>query len=226
MHDPSVLVLSIRRPIPRRSPLHDVRDSARPRWEWWSPFATVAGRGLYFPSLVDVWHDEPDGRDSGEVCGYPYGRELLAHLRHLRITVPPVRGIRRRLLTRCEWCRQGASRRKGPVNVSHSWDRDGSPWWRSERGLYHQTCSAVASAHRTCVCDEPLVLSPRGGGPCAACGHYRIGDVIRGEAGRLAIRLYAGIPEGGTPDEPTRRKARALWALERQERQQRERSEG
>ncbi len=221
MHDPSVLVLSIIRPYPKRAPYRDSkRFHSLPRWSWRLPLVTVAGRGFYFPSLMDVWHEEPDGRDAGEVCGYPHGRELLAHLRHLRVVLPPVLALSRKFLTRCSWCGQGQSRRKGPVNSAHSWNERGR-WWQPERGLYHSGCSAVASAHRTCVCAEPLVRDERFGGKCGVCGHYRLGSVIRGEAGLLATRLLASVPEGALPDAETSRRVRVLRDLERREREAR-----
>lgn len=221
MHDPSVLVLSVRRPWPRLDPW----AAKLARWSWRPPFASVAGVGFYFPGMVDVWHVEPGGRDSGEVCGYPHGLDVLRHWRHLEVKVRPVLALRRRLRTRCEWCGQGPSRRKGPVNVSHSWERgDGERWWEAERGLYHSGCSTVATAHRTCVCDEPLVPDLRGGGRCAACGHYRVGTVVRGEAGRLAARLLAAVPEGALPSPDVRDKVALLWLAERREREDREES--
>lgn len=76
MHDPLVVAFSVRRPWPRLRP-----EPARAgtRWDWghgrglgWrpSPFVTVAGRRFYFPPFLTVWHREPDGRDSGEVCAH------------------------------------------------------------------------------------------------------------------------------------------------------------
>jgi hypothetical protein len=54
MHDPYVVAFEIRRPWPRR-----VHWGTR-RW--------------YFPPIITVWHVEPGGHDSGEICRH-YDRE-------------------------------------------------------------------------------------------------------------------------------------------------------
>lgn len=182
MHDPLVVAFEIRRPWPRRSPPVTNRG---PRWHiGWSPFWTLAGRSFYFPSLVTVWHREPGGHDSGEICRH-YRRGQRSdgtwsttvlhgwrlHVNHWRIQVPPLQGLRRRLLTRCEWC-GGRSRKRDAVNVSHSWNRARGPWWRGERGLFHLDCSGVEVAHRSCLCDDPI-LDHDGYGNCARCGCFR-----------------------------------------------------
>lgn len=102
MHDPMVVAHEIRRPWPQRSRWADAKPG-QPRWKirlrhkcvegcdhppfkrdpfpWWKPSSyashwTLAGRGFYWPSLVTIWHVEPGGHDSGEVCKH-YRREQL-----------------------------------------------------------------------------------------------------------------------------------------------------
>jgi hypothetical protein len=233
VHDPMVVAFEIRRPWPRRDRSHDARPGQR-RWEvryhhdcsrygcaekhagqsffpWWSPgsyspFWVLAGRGWYWPDMITVWHVEPGGHDSGEVCRHyvrtrqPDGtyqtrwlRGWRWHIHHWRIKVGPLQTLRRTLLTRCEWC--GGSSRKGDrVNVSHQWDGKRGPWWRGERGLYHLDCSSVEHAHRSCTCDTPLV--ERGGqfGKCQRCGRHAAGKPDPSVLQRR--RLLATVPRG------------------------------
>lgn len=206
MHDPLVVAFEIRRPWPRRqrSPLmRGVRWSVGT-----SPFWAIAGRWFYFPAWVTVWHREPGGCDSGEVCKHyrrdrsPDGTWVTTmlngwrfHVHHWRIQVPPLQAIRRRLLTRCTWC-GGKHSRTNPVNVAHGWDRDRGPWWRGERSLYHMGCSSVEIAHRTCVCHDP-VLDHGDWGHCARCGLLRpcglSGDHLEKR------RILATVPSGHMP---------------------------
>lgn len=167
MHDPGVVAFNIRRPWPKRStPI--LRDE---RWRFRGAFWTIAGRGLYWPALVTVWHRESGGKDAFAVCG-PAGRwQWRWHVHHWHLQFPPLQHLRRRLLTRCAWC-GGRSRRRDAVNVSHTWDGLKSPWWRGERGLFHSDCSSIEAAHRACVCDDPL--TDHGDyARCALCGGYR-----------------------------------------------------
>lgn len=185
----------------------------------WTPFWTVAGRGFYWPPLVVVWHREPKGRDSGEVCKH-YTRTQGAdgkwhmkitkgwrwHVHHWRIQVPPLQEARRWLLTRCEWC-GGPSRKADMVNFSHQWDGPRARWWQGAKGLYHHDCSSIAMAHRACLCDTPA-LGGRDHGKCATCGKFR---VWRPSAERIeADRMLAAIPEGQRDPEVTAR-VRAFW---------------
>jgi len=112
-------------------------------------FWTVAGHGLYWPSLITVWHREPGGNDSGEVCSRS---SWIWHVHHWKIQVHPLQDLRRRLLTRCEECG-----RKGRPNVSHQWDREPGHWWRGERGLYHRECSSLIELRRIRDYDETLI---------------------------------------------------------------------
>lgn len=197
MHDPMVMAFSIRRPWP------EIRKSRRknpPRWEWrrWSSFVHFAGRELYFPSLVTVWHVEPHGADS--LQGECKGTRWQWHVHHWHIQWDFLQKWRRRLLTRCEWC-GGRSRKGDAVNHSHQWDGPKQPLWRGERGLYHQDCSSVYFAHRLCLCDNPQ-LSNWDYGQCAVCGKYRGFRQVPTELSRVLAELPHG--ERPTPDQTRR----------------------
>lgn len=76
MHDPMVLVFSIRRPWPKVRRMKQPRRqqpgrkvTLRSVWRSFrSPFWRFGRTELYWPSLIDVWHVEPDGHDAFTVC--------------------------------------------------------------------------------------------------------------------------------------------------------------
>lgn len=58
---------------------------------------------------LDIWHDEPGGHDSGEVCGrMPRGVRLawwtIRHARHLHLRFWPYLKIKRWIVDRCADC--------------------------------------------------------------------------------------------------------------------------
>lgn len=189
-------------------PMSDTRQ----HFPWWrrssySSFWTLAGRHYHWPALVTIWHLEPGGKDSGEVCkhrtrwqdetGTWHSKAKRAwrwHVHHWRIQVIPLQALRRWGLTRCEWC-AGRSRKGDHINVSHQWDRERGPWWRGERGLYHHDCSLVETAYRTCTCPQP-VTEHDGWGKCARCGRFR-GHSASMKWLLNAERLRNAIPEHG-----------------------------
>lgn len=203
MHDPMVVAFEIVRPLPRRS-RPPVGKSTR--WKIGrSRFWTLAGRELYWPPLITVWHNEPHGRDAGQVCKHyrrwrdPDGqwqsklqRSWRFHIHHWSIQVHPLQTLRRRLLTRCEWC-NGRSAKSDPVNVSHQWDGPRGRWWQGEPGLYHRDCSAISSAHANCICHDP-VLEQGTYGRCARCNLHRPFGMT--EEKLTHARDLASIPTG------------------------------
>jgi hypothetical protein len=199
MHDPYVVAFEIRRPWPRISKMRTKQRSFR------LPFVRYGQLEFYFPCMVTIWHVEPGGRDSGEVCkhytrvqdadgkwSYKFHRGWRFHIHHWRIQVGPLQDLRRWALTRCEWC-GGRSRGKDQADNSHQWDRERGPWWRGERGLYHRDCSAIHSAHATCLCESP-VLDDDTYGLCARCGKRR--PFGTRQVALDAKRLLATIPPG------------------------------
>lgn len=93
MHDPMVLIFAIKRPWPQRSTIGRKRR-------------------LYWPPMLDVWHVEPQGRDSGTVCKGMGGSDLSwhnvrwawTHRRHLSLRFWPYLSVKRWLVDRCAEC--------------------------------------------------------------------------------------------------------------------------
>jgi hypothetical protein len=189
MHDPMTVAFEIRRPWPKLDDW-ETKQAARTgtRWKASGAYWVLAGRGLYFPCFVTIWHRDPSGYDD-TTCR---GARWQLHVHHWKIQISPLQELRRRLLTRCTWC-NGRSAKGDPVNHSHQWDRARGKWWQGERGLFHSDCSAIKSAHATCVCDAP---APEYGdhGRCTVCGRFRPFGVTEE---RLAIaRDLQTIPHG------------------------------
>lgn len=196
MHDPLTVAFEIRRPWPRASSWKTkAAASTGTRWDIGGAFWVIAGRGLYFPGLITVWHHDPSGYDTTTCSTYP-GHSWRFHAHHWRIQVHPLRQLRRRLLTRCAWC-QGRSVKGDHVNVSDSWDGPRGRWWQGERGLFHADCSAVKRAHATCVCELP-VLDSGTYGRCAVCDHFRPHGFT--DANLARVRDLQSIPAGGRRD--------------------------
>jgi hypothetical protein len=189
MHDPLTVVVEIPRPWPRRSAWKTgVALKQGIRWDFRGAYWTVAGRGLYWPGMITVWHRDPSGHDD-VTCR---GKRWKLHLHHWRIQIRPLQLLRRRLLTRCAWC-QGRDRKGDPVNVSHSWHGSRGPWWRGEAGLFHGDCSAIERAHAACTCEHP-VLANSDCGRCARCLHYRPFGVS--DKRLVRMRELARVPHG------------------------------
>lgn len=260
MHDPLVVAFEIRAPWLVRSGLpatgsrgdgvrwrirlhHDCgpwcagepphRTGAFP---WWKPgsygsFWRLAGRDYYWPPLITVWHREPGGRDSGEVCEHTRRvwddanrrwlwkaqRRWRWHVHHWHIQVPPLQEARRWLLTRCAWC-GGKSRKGDKVNFALSWHERRGHWWQGEPELFHHDCIDVHRAHHTCLCERPAGLNHMGYGTCSACGKFRPW-AEGGYQPDEADRLLAAIPAGGriTPD--IRPMVEEAWQLRKQRKQ-------
>lgn len=174
-------------------------------------FVTFAGRRFYFPGIITVWHHEPGGKDSGEVCKHwrtnrdgkrVPDRSWRWHVHHWHIQVRPLQALRRWALTRCAWC-GGPSRKGDAVNVSHSWDGPRGRWWQGEPGLYHHWCSSAKTAWNTCTCDQPdlgshLSGQPRDYGPCTRCGRFRKWRLDHWEA-EQAEGWREDVPRGTHP---------------------------
>jgi hypothetical protein len=222
MHDPMVVAHEIWRPWPKISrPTHrgdGRRIAVRYQWaKWYKPwsgwmkFWRFGAVELYWPGLITIWHVEPGGHDSGEVCKHhrrwqdddgnwhsKATRRWKWHVHHWKIQIRPLGTFRRWLLTRCEWC-GGKSRKGDYVNCSHQWDGERGPWWRGERGLFHMDCSSIETAHRTCICPDPL-LDSRGYGKCAVCGGFRAWSSAREDhpmyPKEQSALLLQSIPKG------------------------------
>jgi hypothetical protein len=198
MHDPLIVAFEIPRPWPRRN-----TSKFGSRWRW--------------PSIVTVWHREPGGRDSGTVCKIHRSRQLpdgtwkhwypiwwRLHVHHWRIQVPALQALRRKVLTRCEWC-GGRHTKHDPINIGN-WGNSRGPWWRGEKGMRHRDCDIVQHTHRRCLCDRPEGLSG-GCGVCSLCGKYRGYSATVDEADRL----LAALPQGSRIPVELRPKLTAIW---------------
>lgn len=166
MRSPEVLAFSIVRPWPQISK-QPMRRSA-PKWQlpivkrtdgsfFISRFAYANGYELYFPSLLDIWHMEPGGKDSLTVCKHrvtdkdgkfvKWSNVWRWHVWHWKISPVFIYNIRRRLFTRCAWC-GGPDRKGNRVNHSFGHDRVKAPLWIGEHGLYHSECMAAMNKER------------------------------------------------------------------------------
>ncbi len=141
MHDPMTVAFEIRRPWPRRS-----NFGRTTRW--------------YFPAALTVWHVEPGGRDSGEVCrhytrvqdasgawGYRFHHRWRWHVHHWRIQVHWWQRVRRFLFERCIECGQRFG--YGYAPVSHQWDGPPKPRLRVSATAFHHECSSLVHLRRT-----------------------------------------------------------------------------
>jgi hypothetical protein len=256
MHDPMVVAFDILRPWPQRSGLpasgipgerwrvllHHVHheecaaegcDPARNPFPWWktrswSRFWRLAGRDYYWPALITIWHREPGGHDSGEICPqtrrawneaerkweYRATRRWRFHVRHWKIQVHPLQQLRRRLLTRCAWC-HGRQRKGDVVNISHSWDGPRGRGWYGEPGLFHHDCSSAEHASRMCLCAVPVLDGHGGYGTCAACGKFRGYGSVPDDADRM----LAALPAGSRIPADVRPRLEELWAERRARRE-------
>lgn len=189
MHDPMAVAFEIRSPWPKPATwMTDQAAKTGVRWRMGDAFWVLAGRGLYFPSLITIWHRDPAGRDH-VTCR---AKRWRLHVHHWRIQIRPLQALRRRLLTRCTWC-GGRSVKGDQVNISHQWNRARGHWWRGERGLFHMDCSAIQSAHSTCLCPAPL-LDEVTYGRCTRCTKHRAYGTTPERLAR--VRVLAAIPEG------------------------------
>lgn len=193
MHDPLTEAFEIRRPWPETADWR-TEQAARDgiRWRIGEPFWVLAGRGLYFPALITVWHRDPSGYDH-TTCRRKRWR---LHVHHWQLQIHPYQHLRRRLLTRCTWC-GGRSVKSDTVNHSHQWDGPRARWWQGEKGLFHADCSAIKRAHSTCVCDLP-VLDGGNYGRCAVCDRFRPFGLTDDNLTR--VRDLQSVPQGGRRD--------------------------
>ncbi len=218
MHDPMAVAFSVRRSWPKIRKLNrEYRTTFR------GVFWRFAGYELYWPSLITVWHVEPDGRDAGMVCKPGTWRK---HPRHWKVQVHPWQNFRRWAFTRCAWC-AGKSRHGDQVNTGYGWEPNPKPahWWQSERGLYHSDCLSIDHAHHTCVCSlidgGPWENGNHRGDPygdCATCGGFRrmsTGADADYEVHVETVELMRGIPQGSR-DAEVMSAVRGLWAKHRQ----------
>lgn len=160
MHDPSCQVFEIHAPIPvvrwkvRATP----NGLRRKRWTGDGPTAgkpmrhflrpegwelVVAGRLIGWWNVLEVWHEEPQGRDSGTVCKGQKGSQLTwhnvrwawAHRQHCRAYSPPIRRVVFWRKVRCAGC-----------GLRFRWKRDArhSLGWDA-KDVYHGPCASLVT---------------------------------------------------------------------------------
>jgi hypothetical protein len=230
MHSPEVVAFDVRLPIPIREKWAEAHAPKRwtlgrrtytnpdnlgqPIRAWWRPSGyrpVVAGRCYRMVRFATIWHMEPNGRDSLTVCGKSKWRW---HIHHWSVQLLLVGRLRRTLLTRCAWC-GGGSRKGDPVNCSKQWDSPKRRWWQGERGLFHQDCSSISTAHASCTCTVP-VLEHWNYGRCAVCNLFRAWRNPDKPSGPRdeTTEILKSIP-AGQRDPAKTAQVRALWKAHR-----------
>jgi hypothetical protein len=180
----------------------------------YSSFWVIAGRRVYWPSMLVVWHHDPGNYDAFDVCKRK--SHWRWHVHHWHIQIPGLQHLRRSLLTRCQWCK-GKSRKGDYVNVSHQWDGPRGHWWEGEPGLYHGECSSVERAHRTCLCEQPI-LEHNDYGTCIRCLKFRAWRTTEEQLAPARL-IVSRTKEGERMDAATSAEVNALWkALREKER--------
>lgn len=155
MHSPEVLAFSILSPFPKITKRTKSRVTSI---KFGSHFWYIGDYELYFESLVDVWHMEPDGKDALTICEkrwkdkdgkWHYSKAWRWHFWHYKVSPSILYKWRRRLFTRCAEC--GGPSRKGHV-VNHSdngwYGGPKMPLWCGEINIYHSECMAKMSKRR------------------------------------------------------------------------------
>lgn len=214
MHDPMTVAFQIHRPWPQRT--HDMQGWSR--WEIHGSHWRLAGRTYYWPSLATVWHVEPGGHDSGNVCKQYHtdseGQTKILwtwklHVHHWKIKIHLLQVLRRRLLTRCAWC-NGRSTKKAVVNHSNQWNDSRGKWWKGDPNLFHQDCAVVERAAVACACERPMKDKRHGDvGTCQNCGlAYFFQSHEQWQVEQR--RILQTVPRGQAP---TREIIEATWAI-------------
>lgn len=130
MHDPLVVIWDVPLPMPRRIRWRDGRGERRwgfvvqcrtnPEnlgervYPWWRPIGyglRLAGRAYGLYTVATIWHREPNGRDSGEVCKHlvrdsngkfvRWSHAWKFHVWHWKVQVHALQHLRKWLFARC-----------------------------------------------------------------------------------------------------------------------------
>lgn len=95
---------------------------------------------LYDARLIrlDVWHCEPGGHDSGDICGHPPNRGLgrlvwtVRHAGHLRLRWWPYFKVKRWIVDRCDGC-----------GKRFRFRRDARHSYQSSDKVWHEVCMSL-----------------------------------------------------------------------------------
>jgi hypothetical protein len=124
-------------------------------------FFRAFGYEWHIPSLITIWHVDPDHQGDDDSCRrnvrrrqlearkderwladqilwWRFKRMHLWHVHHWKIQVRPVQTFRRWLFTRCAQCGNRLPYGYSPVSVH--WDSMPHKWYESEVGVYHHEC--------------------------------------------------------------------------------------
>lgn len=128
MHDPMVVAWEVPLPLPKRERWKDAKDGQKrwtfgrwrrtnpenlgePVYPWYRPKAwqpRVFGRAFGMYTFATVWHVEPDGHDSGDICKHwidgKHSNAWRWHIHHWSIRIHPYLRIKRWLRDRCGEC--------------------------------------------------------------------------------------------------------------------------
>lgn len=159
MHDPDVVVFDVHVPVPH---LERPFRNDSPRWgararrfispashagqriyPWFRPKAYevfVADKQVRWRQLCTVWHNEPEGRDSGSTCKGMKGSDFnwhnvrwaFRHRKHLSIHFGFSRRVKRWLHDRCESC-----------GKRFRWKGDARCGYMSSDKVWHDACMSL-----------------------------------------------------------------------------------
>lgn len=164
MHDPDFQLFEIHAPVPverwkvrgeangltrRRYTGGGSEYVGKPMRPVWRPDGwnlVLFGRRIGWWNVLEVWHSEPGGRDSGTVCKGHQGSQLTwhnvkwgwRHRDHLRVICRPVARVRSWITLRCAGCGK-RFRWKGDARFSLGWD---------SRETYHDPCHQLVHVRR------------------------------------------------------------------------------
>lgn len=126
MHDPLTVAFEIRRPWPQRRRL--------------------LGGAHYYPSLVTIWHKDPERNGTDDSCDWrrprPWYRHPRWHVHHWKVQVHFTQALKRYLFSRCSKCGGRFTWNYAPMS---GWSGGGPRWFRSEVGVYHHGCDSGMS---------------------------------------------------------------------------------
>lgn len=212
MHDPMVVAHDLVLPIPVRVKWkdHDFYTKGR-RWalivsrrtndenlgervyRWWRPKGytlVLAGRTFGLYRFGTIWHNEPRGRDSGEVCKHwtpiedaswwqrrrarpgdksVANRAWRWHVHHWTLQVFALQHLRRFMLDRCDEC--GRHYPYGYAPIGYSWDPPRLHFWQRRTGTCHHECDAMRSWKSSSgLADEAIQVAVAAYRTLADCG--------------------------------------------------------
>ena len=207
MHDPDVVVFDIHAPIPRLAPkwykklprtgIRRVRGTGpgnlgKPIYPWYRPQGynvTIIDNSVKLLELATVWHHEPGGKDSGQVCGHlPSGSDITwpnirwawQHRDHIRIQWQLGRSFWRWYVQRCDECGHRFRRKEA---------RFGTGW--NSGAVMHHACSSVR--HLRGQRDDALNVAM---GIADSNAEFRVRYLLEGVADKLATESIKKALDG------------------------------